>query len=357
MLAKNVLCCRRVQPTERGVYGTEFKEGIDAEGQKPEAEERQREAGQSRQGRNSERAADVPGGAAANAGGAAEHAERATAKDSVGAAEHRDDSTARLGNSEQAPRKSGHSTIAMELRRMADRGRLARAPKLSFFRPDNRRTGFFEQAEHEAVRAGLKEPFADIAHFAFLSGWRRDEIEGLRWDRIDRKACLVWLWDSKNGSRRTLPYGSHQELSELVERRWQARQYPGAEGPALSALVFHVEGRPVGDWRKRWQRSCVAAGVGRYIRDQKGRIRGYVGKFFHDYRRTTVRDLIRAGVDRSTAKLISGHRSDSVFERYGIMTEREKAQGLAKLEKFRRSGEEITTDLLRKPVSGDFKIS
>src|SRR5712691_11008380 len=62
-----------------------------------------------------------------------------------------------------------------------EKGRLARAPKLSFFKPDNRRTGFFEKAEHEAVRANLPQPFADVGHFAYLSGWRRDEIERLTW--------------------------------------------------------------------------------------------------------------------------------------------------------------------------------
>jgi integrase len=237
-----------------------------------------------------------------------------------------------------------------------EKGRLARAPKLSFFKPDNRRTGFFEQAEHEAVRAVLPQPFADVAHFAYLSGWRRDEIETLTWDRLDRKGCEVWIWDSKNGDRRTLPYRLNNELVELIERRWQARQHGTSEAPKLSELVFHVKGRPPGDWRRRWQKACVAAGVGRLTgekrKDGKERLR-YVGKLFHDYRRTAVRDLTRAGVDRVTAKLITGHRSDSVFERYAIMTEREKEQGLAKLAAFRESSGS-TTDLLRKPISGDF---
>jgi hypothetical protein len=45
-----------------------------------------------------------------------------------------------------------------------------------------------------------------------------------------------------------------------------------------------------------------------------------------------------------------------VFERYAIMTEREKEQGLAKLEEFRSTGG-FTTDSLRPPVRGDFKNS
>jgi integrase len=44
----------------------------------------------------------------------------------------------------------------------------------------------------------------------------------------------------------------------------------------------------------------------------------YIGRTFHDLRRSGVRGLIRAGVDRDTAKRISGHKSDSVFSRYHI---------------------------------------
>jgi len=39
----------------------------------------------------------------------------------------------------------------------------------------------------------------------------------------------------------------------------------------------------------------------------------------HDFRRTAVRNLNRAGVTRSVAKQITGHRSDSVCERYDIV--------------------------------------
>ena len=36
-----------------------------------------------------------------------------------------------------------------------------------------------------------------------------------------------------------------------------------------------------------------------------------------------MRNLIRANVDRDTAKRISGHKSDSVFSRYNIVSERD----------------------------------
>ena len=43
----------------------------------------------------------------------------------------------------------------------------------------------------------------------------------------------------------------------------------------------------------------------------------------HDFRRSAVKNLGRAGVSREVAKQITGHKTDSVFNRYRIVSKAE----------------------------------
>ena len=146
--------------------------------------------------------------------------------------------------------------------------------------------------------AHLPEPIADVARFAYLSGWRRAEILGLRWDTVDRAAKEVRLRTSKNGHGRVLPL--EDNLWDLIERRWAARECKETNGVTrLAAHVFHRRGIPVVDFQKPWTQATKAAGV--------------PGKLFHDLRRTAVRNMVRAGVPQAIAMSLSGHRTISMF--------------------------------------------
>jgi integrase len=213
-------------------------------------------------------------------------------------------------------RETGALKQALNLARK--QGRLLRVPYIPMLKEDNARQGFFEREDFEAVVENLPAAIADIARFAYLSGWRKGEILPLRWDAVDRQGKEVRLRTSKSGRPRSLPLEG--ELDALVERRWSARSFTTWDGQShVSDFVFHRYGRPWKDIAKPWNEACDKAGM-------KGRL-------FHDLRRTAVRNMIRAGVPQSVAMSISGHETVSMFLRYNITSEDDKREALRRTQR------------------------
>jgi integrase len=185
---------------------------------------------------------------------------------------------------------------------------------------DNVRQGFAELAECEAILTGLPDDgLRDFAAWAYWTAWRKGEVESLRWTDVEHDAQAIRLsWRaSKNGEARRMALVS--ELGAIIERRWAARVVTMEDGSTrLSEYVFHRgDGQPVGDFRKVWRTACTAAGV--------------PSRLFHDFRRSGVRNLIRAGVERGVAMKISGHRTEHVFERYNITDDKDIRQAMERV--------------------------
>ena len=71
------------------------------------------------------------------------------------------------------------------------------------------------------------------------------------------------------------------------------------------ALVFHRNGKRIKDLRRAWDAACTAAGC--------------PGRILHDFRRTPVRNLERAGVPRSAATSMVGNKTEAIYRRYAIV--------------------------------------
>jgi integrase len=128
----------------------------------------------------------------------------------------------------------------------------------------------------------------------------------LRWAQVDFSAGIVRLepGTTKNDEARVFPFTL--ELRALLEDQRTKAELLRKRG-IICPWVFHKAGNPIREYRRSWKTACRKAGVPRRIP--------------HDFRRTAVRNLVRAGVPERVAMQMTGHKTRSVFERYNIVSE------------------------------------
>ena len=111
----------------------------------------------------------------------------------------------------------------------------------------------------------------------------------IEWRDVGQDSIRLRAENSKNKKQRVLPLRG--ELAEIIERARQNRRLD-------CQFVFHVDGQPIGDFRKAWHNACIAAGPGKFekIGEEEDAKKVYVGLFIHDLRRSAVRNMVRAGI-------------------------------------------------------------
>ena len=99
--------------------------------------------------------------------------------------------------------------------------------------------------------------------------------------------------------------------------------------------LFHRDGKRIKHFRRAWISACIKAGLGKRIMDTGGRVVKLVAdRVPHDFRRTAVRNLERAGVPRSAAMKMVGHKTQAIYSRYAIADEGMLKDAAVKLEQL-----------------------
>jgi integrase len=194
------------------------------------------------------------------------------------------------------------------------------------------RSGFFGAEQFAAVCRHLPEYLRGPVTFAWWTGWRKGEVLGLTWPRISFAEGEVRLApeESKNGEARVFPFTA--ELRTLLEAQRAATETFQRTKGIIVPTVFHHAGRPIRDLRKAWASACIAAGFFRVVgTDAEGRPVKVPTRLFHDLRRSAVRRFEQAGITRGVAMKLTGHKTESVYRRYAIVSDKDLREAAATL--------------------------
>ena len=191
-------------------------------------------------------------------------------------------------------------------------GALRSAPYFPMLKESAPRKGFFEHAGFQKLRQELPEYLRPVATMGYYTGMRLGEILKIRWCDVDLSRGEIRLnpGETKNDEPRTIPLVG--ELREML--KIEREKNPSAE------FVFVRAGARIGSFYKAWKSAGDRAKL--------------PGLLFHDFRRTGVRNLVRAGVPERVAMAISGHKTQAVFKRYNIVSGRDLKDAAAKLESY-----------------------
>lgn len=190
---------------------------------------------------------------------------------------------------------------------------VSRIPKITFSRETNIRKGFFDDDEFLVLRGVLPDHVKVIATIGYYTGMRLGEILKLRWKQVDFKSDTLRLevGETKTYKGRTIPMIGEVKEALLKWQMMTLKNWP------YTPWVCHFRGKRIYSIKTAWKVACEKIGL--------------QGKLFHDFRRTAVRNLIRAGVPQPVAMKISGHRTSSVFNRYDIVSEADLLEATQKL--------------------------
>ena len=201
-------------------------------------------------------------------------------------------------------------------------GKVAARPEFSMLHVSNTRKGFFEAAQYRAVLEHLPDYLKPVLRTSYITGWRvQSELLTRQWRHVDIAKGWLRLEPGEGKTEQARMFPLTTELRAVLEaQRAHVRDVEKATGSIVPWVFCHSDGSRIKDFRYAWAKACRLAGV--------------PGRLVHDLRRTAVRNLERAGVPRSAAMAMTGHKTEAVYRRYAITDSAMLQEAAVKLDTF-----------------------
>ncbi len=163
----------------------------------------------------------------------------------------------------------------------------------------------------------LPEKCRPLAVFQFCTGCRTGAALKITWDMVAPDYSEISLPGDivKNAEDLTLPLAGSGALSLGTVANYLRKSFRQPGKPIFAVGEDGAKGNGREAYRYHWNRACAKLDLGKF--DEK--TRHYSGLRPHDLRRVAITHMTRAGVPRKVAMQISGHKTESVFERYHIV--------------------------------------
>jgi integrase len=206
----------------------------------------------------------------------------------------------------------------------AEPPKVMRVPKFHRFivsEKGRERKGFAEESKFRKLMdaAAGQVWLQGLMALGYTYGLRKGELLGnrekgtqpMRCEQVDllNNTIILYSGETKNDEPRTVMLT--EECRMLVGELRRGKQ-------PEDFLFTRKNGEIVRDFRGTWDALTARVGL--------------PGLYFHDLRRSSVRNMIRRGVPEKVAMEISGHKTRSVFDRYNIVSESDLLDASRKVE-------------------------
>jgi integrase len=166
---------------------------------------------------------------------------------------------------------------------------------------------------------------------AYTFGWRKREVLDLKRHQYSAQDETLRLDPGTTKNREGRVVRITPELRAMLDAQVaRVRELERKAERVIPWLFPHLDednprarsrtdrvGQRIRDPRKAWESACKAAGL--------------PGLLIHDLRRSAVRNMEQAGVPRSVAMKLTGHKTENVYRRYAIVSDADLDSAAQKL--------------------------